>query len=1804
MLRSGPGPPRRRPFTFEAVFDPGLFDRDTVDRLLGHFATLLEAGVAEPGRGLWSLPLLTGAELARILGVWNDTRRPYPESSTIPDLFAEQAARAPDAAAVVDAAGRITYRELDHRSDRLAAHLRRLGVGPDVLVGTCLERSVDLIVALLGVVKAGGAYVPLDPHDPPDRLAFMLEDTRVPVVLTQESLVSRLRSLEPDGLPGEVRRRRPRAEIVCLDGSEPQRGGVGPTQAGDGARPSEAESGASRVLRPEHLAYVSYTSGSTGRPKGVAVPHRAVVRLVKGANYARLAPDEVFLQLAPVSFDASTLEIWGALLNGATLAIAPPGPLSLSEIGRAVKAYGVTILWLTAGLFGLMVGEQVEALRGVRQLLFGGDVVPLAQVARAARELPGCRLVNGYGPTENTTFTACHRVEADPEGSGRPLPIGRPVTNTTVYVLDRHLNLLPAGVPGELYAGGAGLARGYVGRADLTAERFVPDPFGTAPGGRLYRTGDLVRFLPDGTLEFLGRFDHQVKIRGYRVEPAEVEANLAAHPQVREVAVLAREDRPGDKRLVAYVVPKAAGGARLVEALRGFLAARLPEWMIPSAFVCLEAMPLNPIGKIDRRTLPAPPAAGSAGPGRPSVSEGQPGPARRLTPTQKTICAIWAEVLGLDVAEIGGAGFFDLGGNSLLATQAVSRVRSRLGLEVPLRTVFDHPTVEAFAAVVEEARREGATAPGAPGPPAPPPLTARGAPAGRAQSTLPASPLSFAQQRLLFFDRIAPASPLYNIPVTVRLRGHLDAGALAGALEDIVRRHEVLRTVYAASGEGEPVQVLGPAGAVAVPAVDLGGLEASAREPEAWRLATEEVRRPFDLSRGPLVRALLLRLDEEDHLLVLTIHHIAADGWSMGILVREMAEFYAARRGGRPPTLPELPVQYADFARWQRGWLGGEVLEREVAYWRGKLAGLPPLLDLPTDRPRRAAQSFRGGLIRFDWPGSPAHELHELCRAQGASRFMALMAAFAVLLARYSGQLDLAVGVAVANRTRAEIEPLIGFFVNTLPLRVDLSGDPSFGELLRRVRETSLEAFAHQDLPFEKLVDAFRPERNLSHMPLVQVLFAYQNAPFEPLRLEGLTVADMEVDKLDTGTAKTDLVVTVEDTGSGLGGYFQYSADLFEEVTCAWNDTARRYPADRTVDELLAEQARRTPEAVAVVDAGGASLTYAGLDRRSDLLAGFLEGLGVTPETLVGFAVERSLDMVVGLAGILKAGGAYVPLDPDYPTERLAYMLEDTRAPVLVTQENVLRTFSLRLDSGIKVVCLDRDWPAIEKAGQGRNRRAEPDSLAYVIYTSGSTGRPKGVAVTHRGIVRLVRGATYSRFSGSEVYLQASPIAFDASTFEIWGALLNGARLALMPAGTPDLRELARVLVTRGVTTAFLTTALFNLVVEREPQALAGLRQVLFGGETASVAHALGAARLLPDGAVLNLYGPTENTTFTTFHPVPAEHDPDRPLPIGRPVTNTMVYVLDERLEPAPLGVPGELFTGGDGLARGYLGRPDLTAERFVPDPVGPKPGARLYRTGDRARWLPDGTLEFLGRLDEQVKIRGFRVELGEIEAALHLCEGVTEAAVVARDDPSGTKRLVAYVAAASRPDPAGLRTVLRRTLPGWMVPSSFVFLDALPLGPTGKVDRHSLPEPPLGSEPQPEGGGGTAGRPALTATEAAVSRAWAEVLGRESDGPDRDFFEAGGQSLLAIRLASRLSEVFGVEVGVRHVFESPTIRGLAALIDSGRLPGTAPQATAAQTAAASIRDLAQALPEMTEEELDAFLAELPEIPKDGGGQP
>jgi len=1717
--------------------------RREVEEIAAHYARVLASMAGAPDGRHDRFEALTAPERRRVLVEWNDSRRDYPLDGCVHDLFEAQVERTPEAVAVVDGTRTLTYGELGRRSSRMARRLSALGAGPEALVAVCLRRSLDIVVALLGTLKAGAAYVPLDPAYPGERLAFMLEDTRATVLITEENLLG----LFPPH----------RARVLCLDRDRD-------------AIEREPSDRPLCGVAPGNLAYVIYTSGSTGRPKGAAIEHGSTVSLLHWARETFGDRDlSGVLASSSICFDSSVLEIFGPLSWGGTVILAE-NALELPTLPARDQVRLINTV--PSAIAELLRTGGIPA--SVRTVSLAGEALQNPLVQRIYTQGTIERVINLYGLSEATVYTTIARPS---RGATDTTPIGRPVSNTRVYILDENLDPVPPGVPGELCVGGIGPGRGYINRPGLTAERFIPDPFGDAPGARMYRTGDLGRFRPDGTIDFLGRIDQQVKIRGFRIEPGEIESVLGSHPAIGETVVQVREESDGDRRLVAYVVPKPGPASMSLRELRRHLAARLPEYMVPATFVVLAALPRTPNGKLDRKALPAP---------GPSRLAGAAEHAAPVTPEEKKLARLWGHVLRTERVGLND-NFFEAGGHSLLATQLVSRVREAFKVDLPLRALFDAPTVAGLLRAIESGSAAAA---------------GHDVPELRRAPRDGDLPLSFAQQRLWFLDRLEPGCAFYNIPAALRLRGRLDVQALRRSHSEIVRRHEALRTTFA-ERRGEPVQVIAAASELDLPVVDLGRLPAREREGEILRLARDEARAPFDLARGPLARTGLVRLSDDDHVLFLTTHHAVSDGWSMHVFLRELAHIYGAFRAGRPSSLAEPAVQYADYALWQRRWLQGDVLRGQLEYWKERLAGAPLVLDLPADRARPPIQTYRGARYSFALPPDQGKDLEEFGRREGVTLFMTLLAAFQSLLHRYTAQEEILVGTPIAGRSRVETEGMIGFFVNTLVLRGDLCGDPSFRALLRRTRDSALGSYAHQDLPFEKLVEALQPERDLGRAPLFQVMFALQPPSEDVPALDGLTMQYMEI---DTGTSQFDLTLSITDAGEGLAGSFEYSTDLFDEprirrmaghlevLLRAALDNPERRVSDlpilrlserrtvleewsrgaggetRTEDPLILDrieaQAARTAGTPAVVSGTG-RLAYRELDRRANRLARHLRSLGVGPEVPVAICLERSLDLIVGILAVLKAGGAYVPLDPGYPRERLEFILRDTRAPILLTREPLLSSLRLRPP---RAVCLDNadDAAAIAAAGASPlDRRPDRDDLAYVIYTSGSTGLPKGVLVTHGNLARSTAARLDMYRETIAGFLLLPPFAFDSSVAGIFWTLSSGGTLVVPPENVhEDPHRLLDLIRGEHVSHWLSVPSLYAYTLaQARPDDLASLRTVIVAGEVCPPELVAKHRGLLPEARLFNEYGPTEATVWCAAHecttPARGVEDGNHSVPIGRPIPGARLRVLDRKMEPAPIGVPGELYVGGAGVARGYLHRPDLTAEVFLPDPWSGERGARLYRTGDLGRFLPDGTLEFLGRTDHQIKLRGYRIEPGEIEAVLAQHLSIHESAVVVQEPSPGDSRLVAFVVpeAGEVVLPGDLRSFLKQKLPVHMVPSSIVALDSLPRTPNGKVDRRAL------RVVRPGGAGRDPARPATRAAaprddvERRLAALWEEVLNVRPIGVNESFFDLGGHSLLTVRLMARVESEFGRRLPLSTLFRGGTIAVLADALRRGAAPDVRP---------------------------------------------
>ncbi|UJB21510.1 MULTISPECIES: non-ribosomal peptide synthetase [Lysobacter] len=1683
---------------------------DYMHRVLEQLVDALEHAPETPA---WRIGVLAQAERQQVLEAHNATQRDYSQGQCVHRLFEQQAVRTPEAIAAEQDGHSLSYAELNARANRLAHHLRTLGVGADDRVAIGMPRSLDLVVSLLAVLKAGGAYVPLDPAYPSERLAYMLGDSAPKVLLTH----SEVRDHLPAGGSLTVLE-------VDRDASAWQ---SYPAQNLDPAG-----------LSANNLAYVIYTSGSTGQPKGVMVEHANLANLIRWHSESfPLQPGERTASTAGVAFDACTWEIWPALNMGATLALPPRDtagdPMKLLQWWESQDLHSS---FLVTALAEIALG-RAQPGKPLRSLLTGGD-----RLSRLPdHDLP-YELINNYGPTETTVVATSGRLDAN----GAIVHIGRPIANTTIYLLDAHGEPVPEGVAGEIHVGGAGVARGYLNRPELTAERFLDDPFAGREGARMYRTGDLGRWLPDGTIEFLGRNDHQVKIRGFRIELGEIEAQLAQLPGVREAAVHVREDSPGDKRLVAYLVGE---GIAPSADLRAALARDLPDYMVPAAYVLLAQLPLTPNGKLDRHALPAPDGDAYA---QRAFEEPQ-------GEVETALAQIWAELL--QVPRVGRRDhFFELGGHSLLAMRLLSRVSQRLKLSVSLPDLFATPVLCEFARTLAQAGHADMPA-----------LLGGERPA--------LIPLSFAQQRLWFIAQMGEqASAAHHIPLGLRLSGDLDETALQASLQRIVQRHEALRT-YFELVEGEPVQRIAEDAVFALTRQDLSASADPQAELTHWRQL--EAQEPFHLDQGPLIRGRLLRLGKREHVLLLTLHHIVSDGWSMGVLIEELDALYRAYSLEGVPTqvdpLPALPVQYADYAVWQRRWLDGALLHNQQNYWREHLQGAPGLLELPTDRARPPVQEHAGESRRFSIDADLSRELHALSQRHGTTLYMTLLAAWAALLSRLSGQSDLVVGTPMVNRNHTELEPLIGMFVNTLALRFDLSDDPSVAQLLAQARTTTLAAQANIDLPFEQVVETLKPVRSLAYTPLYQVVFVMQNEAEENLRL-----ADLQVEALAShvSRAQTDLWWSITQAHDDLQCEVVFATSLFDadtierwighwqvllramvadqaqavsrlpllspaqrdQVLLDWNDTARPLPPHQHVHAWFEAQAAGDGAATALV-CEGLRLSYAELNARANRLAHHLIALGVRPDHRVALAMERGADLIVAMLATLKAGGAYVPLDTQYPPDRLAFMLDDSRPKVVLTQASVQeRLPASRALMTASVVELDdpsAPWRELSDADPDPVALGLTcDHLAYVIYTSGSTGKPKGVMVPHRGLCNLVAAQSDALAvdAGSRV-LQCASLSFDASVFEIVMALCH-ASILYLPAPGELLAGavLARAVREHAITHVTLTPAV--LMTLEQPQDLASVRTLVVAGDACPQAL---VERWSQGRRFVNAYGPTESTIWATFHACDISEDGHPP--IGRPIANAKIYLLDGHGEPVPVGVTGEIHIGGAGVARGYLNRAELTRERFLDDPFAAEPGARVYKSGDLARWRADGVLEFLGRNDAQVKLRGFRIELGEIETQLTRLLGVQEAIVLPREDSPGDKRLVAYLLGPAVPEAQELRIALSKALPEYMVPSAFVTLQAWPLTPNGKLDRKALPSPDGDAYIQreyeaPQG-----------EIETVLADIWTELLRIERVGRRDHFFEIGGHSLLAMQLTSRVRQRLGQELELASVFGSPVLCELAELV-------------------------------------------------------
>ncbi|MEM7582349.1 MAG: amino acid adenylation domain-containing protein [Acidobacteriota bacterium] len=1722
-----------RGLVIDLLYDPRRFTAAEMQRMLRGYRALLEAAAESPESSVAALEPLSVEDRHRQLIELNDTWAALPEVG-LHQLFERQVRAVAENTAAIHEAERMSFAELNARANQLARYLRRQGCGPETTVALYLERSLDALVAMLAVLKSGGAYVPLEVDQPERRLASILEACRPRAIVAHERLGTRRQVLEATG-----------ARLVWLDDELSQQ-----------AIAQQEDGNLELTSAPESLAYVLFTSGSTGRSKGVCVEHRQIVSYVLGmAEQLALPARPAFATVSTLAADLGNTAIFGALCYGGTLhLISRERAIHPAALADYADQHRIDCLKIVPShLEALLTPAHGSRLLPRRSLVLGGEACRWRLIEAVSELAPELDIFNHYGPTETTVGVLSHRVT----GRERPpaaatVPIGSPFPNTLRFVLDGDLRPRSLWATGELFLGGAGLSRGYLRQPASTAQAFVPNPFGERPGERLYRTGDRVRQLPAGVVEFLGRIDRQIKLRGFRIEIGEIEACLASCPAVAETVVEVRKDAVGEQRLVAYTV---LADEVEVGALREYLAARLPDHMVPSDLIMLPVMPLTANGKVDRQALPYP-----------SQQELTVGYVAPRTQAEQLLAAIWEDLLGQE--RVGsGDDFFRLGGHSLLVVQQIARVEETFGVELPLPVVFENPMLRDLAQRLEAManEQEGAT------PPAIEPMPSA------AEKVL-----SFAQERLWFLEQFEPGTAAYNIAVALRITGRLEVDALRRSLEHIVSRHELLRSSYPAV-EGRPVVHVESAGAIELPTVDLSGLSEPHRSITSRRLAIDEARKPVDATRPALLRLRLLAVGPEEYHLLLTVHHIVADAWSRNLFVSELLASYRSYSRGGVPALKALPIQYADFAYWQRRWLRGEVLEGQIAYWREQLGGLQPL-DLPTDRPRPGVQTYRGSRIAFGLPSSLRRELTQLGRERGCTLFMTLAAAFQILLHRHSGQHDFAVGTPTLNRTRAATEDLIGLFLNMLVLRSDVDDAVTFGDLLQRVRKTMMGAMAHRELPFEKLVEELQPERTTSHSPLFQVMFTLQSLRFENLDLPGLGVSQVEIPNT---TAKFDLTLYLEEEGEALSGVMEYKSDLFDATTIQrmlaqyrhlltglcrradapassgallgapekqqmlveWNDRELIRPERETLCQRFELQASQVPDAIAV-SGGGACLSYAELDRQAEGLARRLRSWNLAPESLIGVCLDRDPKMLVALLAVLKADCAYLPLDPMFPRPRLAFMLEDARAAGLITEASMVEALPEYRGPRIELDSLGSEdsAPVLGQSSTGVARRSgDVAPLAYTIYTSGSTGRPKGVQICHGSLENFLESMRCMLgFSAGDRLLSVTTLSFDIAGLELFLPLICGGEVRIAGRDeAADASQLRKLLVRSSSSFMQATPATWRALVEVGWSGSAGLT-ALCGGE--ALPPDLAAALTARSGELFNVYGPTETTIWSAAHRVSKT---SQAVPLGRPIANTQLALYHPYPRLVPVGVAGQLYIGGEGLARGYRRRPALTASTFVPAVGCRRPGARLYATGDLCRWRADGALQFLGRVDHQVKVRGFRIELGEIEAHLADHPAVREAVVTLHERGPMGAGLAAYVVGRDGevPSPAELRASLAQRLPEYMLPSTFIEMQALPRTPNEKIDRKALPQPQPHASSSPKVA-------ARTPLERDLCVLWSQLLAVDDVGIDDNFFELGGHSLLATRLMFRVHQTLGIEPPLRVVFEQPTVRELAQALDRIKAKG------------------------------------------------
>ena len=1699
-------------------YSTDLYKVETIEKMMVHYQQLLNAVVKNPQQNLGLLPMLSVAEETQLLEGDNIAAVVYPKDKTVVDLFEEQVNKTPEAPAIIFEDEQLTYQQLNERANQLAHYLRSRGVKEDTLVPLYVERGIEMMVGMMGILKAGAAYVPIDTDFPQDRISYMLEDAAAKIVVSSSNAGDQLEAASG-------------VEIIETDGTSIS---------------YQPNSNLSAKPLADNLAYTIYTSGSTGKPKGVMVTHNNLVDYYFGLNkYTAVDQCKSFALVSTIATDLGNTVIYGSLLSGGALHLFTKETVSnIEALHQYFNRHTIDCLKIVPSHWKALSQDE-GMLIPKKLLIFGGEALQSELAENILSAASGCRVFNHYGPTETTIGKLMHEVKPG-NSYGKTIPIGKPFSNTRVYVLSKELQPCPVGVPGQLYIAGDGVAKGYFNNETLTTEKFIADPFNKQAGGKMYGTGDLVKYLPDGNISFIGRVDDQVKIRGYRVEPGEIESILQQSEWVKEAVVLAKEDQQGNRRLVGYIVPQDAFER---EAILDELKEKLPEYMVPSILVELESLPLTANGKVDRKALPDPDAT--------ELLSG-----RYIAPrneVEERLAAIWADIL--EVEQVGvHDDFFELGGHSLLAVRLISAIRKAFSIEMPIGDIFDYPTVALLAGQVEK------------------PSGMEVLPVIQVDSQRPALiPLSFSQERLWFIDRME-GSVQYHVPTVLRLKGKLNEAILANTLQQVVNRHEVLRTVFVEE-EGQAWQQVNPANGWQLTTTDG---EKYNNNPEALQQYVREIiDQPFDLSKDHMLRVQLITLTEAESILVVVIHHIASDGWSTSVLVKEVVELYSAYEAGREPILPQLAIQYADFATWQRNYLQGDLLDKKIAYWKTKLQGVAPL-QLPTDHTRPPVQGNRGALKSFRISKAIAADLQQLGQQHGATLFMTLLSAFKVLLHRYSGQEDICVGTPIAGRQQQETENLIGFFVNTLALRSGLNSNESFTDLLQQIKGTTMEAYQHQEVPFEKVVEVVSKERDLSRSPLFQVMFVLRNTPEIPAF--SLGEVNLTRENFYHTTSQFDLTLFVTETERGLQCAVEYNTDLFvadtiekftghftnllesilqqpaqkigllpmlsqseeKQLLYEFNDTDVEYPSNKTIIEIFENQVNKTPSEIALVFENE-SLTYDQLNERSNQLAYYLQKNGVRAGMLVPVSIERSLNMIISVLAILKAGAVYTPVDPEYPAERIVYMLEDAGAEIVISSKATGPI--LPLPPGVKLVEVDgADQDAVNsQPTTNLSVKVDADHLVYLIYTSGSTGKPKGVKMGGRGMVNLLTWQEKQFSNKKRRVLQFASLNFDVSFQEIFSTLCYGSCLYLINGDRRrDMAELLKDIGNHQLTHLFIPyIVLKNLVEYILPLSINSfpVEEIIVAGEQLKLTDDIQSLLRISEVRIINQYGPTEAHVVSSYS-IDSKGELAALPPIGKPIDNTKLYILGELGQLVPVDVPGELFIGGVQVAQGYLNLPELTGERFVENPFNKDAGNRLYKTGDIARWMKDGNIEYLGRKDDQVKIRGFRVELGEIESILQECSLVRQAAVLAKESNTGSKRLIAYIVPEVSFDKAAILTFLKEQLPEYMVPSQLLEMEFLPVTRNGKIDRKALPDPEGDGLLQKEY------LAPVTETEKLLAEIWQGLLKAEKVGVNDNFFELGGHSLLVVKMVAVIKKQFGLAIPIPVLFQFPTVRELANYMD------------------------------------------------------